>query len=88
MLAAFIAEQREHNRVSDKRADSVETIVIGPVKRGSTGAPILNGDGLPVRDTSKGLAHKRNWPQLLTSWVLQLLGLATAVLILINTVGT
>ncbi len=83
LLLTFMDEQREHNHLSDKRFDSIEDIVIGPVITGSTGAPVLNGDGLPYRDKKRGLAGRRNW----VPTVLQLLGLTTAVVILLTAIS-
>lgn len=88
MLSDFMVEQRQIHLLNGKRLDSLETSVIGPPVLGTTGAPILNGDGLPVRDEKKGLARKRNWPQILVQTSLQFLGLATAVIVLINTLGS
>jgi len=84
MLANFMTEQRDHNRIMNKRQDSIENIVIGPAVLGSTGAPILNGDGLPMRDRSKGLAGRKSWRVGVLSTVVQLLALATAVAVLLN----
>lgn len=87
LLRTFITEQREFNRVSDLRQSSIEDIVIGPPLRGSTGAPILNGDGLPMRDMKKGLAGRRTWRLGIVPTALQLAALTTAVLVLLSALG-
>lgn len=87
MLATFITEQRDHNRLSNLRQDNIETLVIGPVVKGTTGAPVLNGDGLPMRDESKGLAARRLWRLGIIPTALQMVALTTAVLILLNSLG-
>lgn len=87
VLAAFITEQRDHNHLTSLRQDHIEDLVIGPVLRGTTGALILNGDGLPMRNEKKGLAGRRSWRLGFIPTALQLIGLATAVLILLNALG-
>ncbi len=59
LLSEFIIEQREYNRISELRFDGLESVVIGPKILGTTGAEILNGDGLAVRDKSGGLAAQK-----------------------------
>ncbi len=78
MLAEFIETQVETNRVSGLRFDNLEDVVVGPPITGSTGAFILNGDGLKVRDKTQGLANKRTLSGLMRAAILSAVAIILA----------